>query len=99
MGRSGYRKQDISSGWPAAARQTEGSNFQESSIRKTNDVMSNERANKTCTAHIHPKAIVVWRGRPLTQLDVHRTHTPRCEVKKALWRMHAVMRKEVGCED
>ena len=36
-------------------------------------------------------------------LDVHRTHTPRCEVKKiiALWRMHAVMQgwKEVGCED
>ena len=38
-----------------------------------------------------------------SQLDVHRTHTPRCEVKKiiALWRMHAVMQgwKEVGCED
>ena len=37
------------------------------------------------------------------KLDVHRTHTPRCEVKKiiALWRMHAVMQgwKEVGCED
>ena len=37
------------------------------------------------------------------ELDVHRTHTPRCEVKKiiALWRMHAVMQgwKEVGCED
>ena len=34
-----------------------------------------------------------------TTLDVHRTHTPRCEVKKiiALWRMHAVMQgwKEV----
>ena len=33
------------------------------------------------------------------KLDVHRTHTPRCEVKKiiALWRMHAVMQgwKEV----
>ena len=39
----------------------------------------------------------------LFQLDVHRTHTPRCEVKKiiALLRMHAVMQgwKEVGCED
>ena len=39
----------------------------------------------------------------LMGLDVHRTHTPRCEVKKiiALWRMHAVMQgwKEVGCED
>ena len=39
----------------------------------------------------------------LAKLDVHRTHTPRCEVKKiiALWRMHAVMQgwKEVGCED
>ena len=45
-----------------------------------------------------------------TELDVHRTHTLRCEVKKiiALWRMHAVMQgwkevmqgwKEVGCED
>ena len=38
-----------------------------------------------------------------SKLDVHRTHTPRCEVKKiiALWRMHAVMQgwKEVGCED
>ena len=38
------------------------------------------------------------------KLDVHRTHTPRCEVKKiiALWRMHSVMQgwKEVGnCED
>ena len=37
------------------------------------------------------------------KLDVHRTHTPHCEVKKiiALWRMHAVMQgwKEVGCED
>ena len=37
------------------------------------------------------------------ELDVHRTHTPHCEVKKiiALWRMHAVMQgwKEVGCED
>ena len=37
------------------------------------------------------------------KLDVHRTHTPRCEVKKiiALWRMLAVMQgwKEVGCED
>ena len=34
------------------------------------------------------------------KLDVHRTHTPRCEVN-ALWRMHAVMQgwKEVGCED
>ena len=34
-----------------------------------------------------------------SELDVHRTHTPRCEVKKiiALWRMHAVMQgwKEV----
>ena len=39
----------------------------------------------------------------MPQLDVHRTHTPRCEVKKiiALWRMYAVMQswKEVGCED
>ena len=39
----------------------------------------------------------------LCKLDVHRTHTPRCEVKKiiALWRMHAVMQgwKEVGCVD
>ena len=37
------------------------------------------------------------------KLDVHRTHTPRCEVKKiiALWRIYAVMQgwKEVGCED
>ena len=44
-----------------------------------------------------------WLEKPHFQLDVHRTHTPRCEVKKiiALWRMHAVMQgwKEVGCED
>ena len=47
-----------------------------------------------------PGGIIGHEGGPL---DVHRTHTPRCEVKKiiALWRMHAVMQgwKEVGCED
>ena len=55
--------------------------------------------------------LMAWEGAPsghaaiekTNKLDVHRTHTPRCKVKKiiALWRMHAVMQgwKEVGCED
>ena len=47
--------------------------------------------------------LLEWKkyGKKHEKLDVHRTHTPRCEVKKNLWRMHAVMQgwKEVGCED
>ena len=54
---------------------------------------------------VHSKIVVLRASQAVfpCELDVHRTHTPRCEVKKiiALWRMHAVMQgwKEVGCED